>query len=175
MTATRLWVDYSDPNLHVVEGPVYSFFASADPNPSSVSAPDWATWPNTATPIEATVVDVGTNDVEVTFACVDPNVVFDPNPVVIPGGGGVAVTSALVDADTPNLDITMTAVDIGGVPGGIGPAAKGTMTLHVHADGCATYRQDAGGIAEHPEDIVVDCKLNLADYAAIAEDWLATY
>jgi len=162
----------SDPNFNVIEGPVYSFFTSSDFNPTSVSAPDWTTWPNAATPIAATVEDVGDAEVYITFSCDDPNLVFAPNPVSMPGGGGVAdPTYASIDYDSSNLTVTMTARDALN----IGPPAVGTMTLNVRGSGCQAYRQDKGGIAEYPEDIAIDCKIDMADLVLVAAEWLTTY
>ncbi len=176
-------VDYDgNPMLHVVEGPVYAFFAVPDPNPKSVSSPDWTTWPDEDVDIGATVEDVGDSDVTVTFTCEDdPNLVsFSPNPVVIAGGGGIAATTATIDYayndsyGSGDIEVTMTAKD----ELDIGLRATSTMMLNVYNDGCQAYRQNLAGAfenPEYPEDIAVDCKLDLADFAEIAADWLYDY
>jgi len=175
-------VDYdSDPNLHVVEGPVYSFSTSDDPYPSSVSSPGWSTWPNAAVPIEATVVDIGDSPVTVTFSCDDPNLLFDgenPKSVVIAGGGGIAATSASIDYDSPHLTVTITAED----EINEGVQATSTMAFRVFQSACQAARLDLDGIAENPEDLSLSgypdgssCTFDLQDFAELASSWLVDY
>ncbi len=175
-------VDYdSDPNLLMLEGPVYSFSTSDDPFPDSVSSPGWSTWPNAAVPIEATVVDLGDSDVTVTFSCDDPNLLFDgenPKSVVIAGGGGIASTSASIDYDSPHLTVTITAEDAINV----GVKATGTMAFRVFGNPCQAERLDRDGVALNPEDLVLSgypdassCTFDLEDFVRLASTWLVDY
>jgi hypothetical protein len=173
-----------DPNL--IQGPIYSFGALADPSPQSVDAgPNFATWPNQGVPVNATVSDGGVAPITVTFTSSDPNLTFSPNPVVISGGGVPAsqvtasTTATCAQGVAAPITVTATAEDSANP----GVTVSDTMTITVYASACQTARIAGNQAANYPEDIVVGdpyplgsgCIIDFADFAAIAAKWLDNY
>jgi hypothetical protein len=169
-----------EPNT--IEGPFYSFVGVADPAPAAIwftSAP-WATWPNEKVTFDVAVTDEGSSNVTVSFSADDPNVIFYdasdvvlyPAEVVIPAGGGTVTVKASVDYDViDDFTVTATAVD-GSNPGEPIITDPGQLVT-VYGNACQAARIGMG--LQPATDIMPNCVIDLADFAALAAEWLDDY
>ncbi len=132
-----------------------------------IDTPDTITWTNKPVQLNATITDIGSSAVTITWtSSQDPNTVFsdihaeDPTVTVnraFAASPYVTLTCSVKDAYNPSITNT------------------DTMVLRVYADACAAAR-GAGQAALYPMDIAgPDCVININDLATAVGDWLVDY
>ena len=152
---------YDEPNL--IEGHVYTFNATDDFPPTDVSAGvDMITWANEPVPLGGTYTDDGTSTVDITWTSSDPSAVFSPSNTV-------ANPTVTVDNAAGAVTLTFTVQDQ------VNDAVSDDMIVTVYANKCQAARVGAGLAAQYPLDVVVDCVIDLRDFAALAAIWLEDY
>lgn len=149
-----------DPNEFT--GPVWSFTTLAE---LAVEAgPNILTWLNGGT---ATVTLNGSVTYPDTLTDVVWSVISKPvGATVTFANASSAVTTASFDATGPYV-LKLWAQDAG-VP----LENEDTMEVQVFADACAAAKANPAGYIQPVHDSNDDCKVNLADFAAFAADWL---
>lgn len=163
-------VNYNDPNFPVVEGSVTPFDVTNNTPPSVViETPRTATWINEPIQLDSTLTDdhpeqvtylwtATVGGVEVT----EPNVVFLPNntvadpTVVVNYHSGPFTVAVTVDDGFNDPDTASVTHDCAE-----SPCQAATAVLHLND--------------VYVGDIVVDCKINLTDFASVAREWLTDY
>jgi hypothetical protein len=148
----------------VAEGVVTPFYVTANTPPSVViNTPRTATWINEPIQLDSTLTDDGTSVVTYQWTSDDPNAVFTPSATV-------ADPAVSVNWHTGPFTVKVT-VDDGFNP----PVSSGSIAMDCAVDACQAATAVINLDALHPGDIVVDCKGNLTDFAAIAGQWLTDY
>lgn len=155
-------VDYSDPNIPVLEGAVTPFDVTFNTPPSVVieTAPTM-TWINEPIPLDSTLTDDHPEQVTYLWTSDDPNALFLPSNTV-------ADPTVAVDYHAAQFTVTVTVDDGFNVP------ASASVTHDCAASPCQAA--DSLGFDDlYLGDIVGDCVIDLRDFAAIAREWLTDY
>jgi hypothetical protein len=156
-------------DANTIASPIWSFRTVSNDQPPTVviDTPDTITWTNKPVQLNATITDIGSSAVTITWtSSQDPNTVFsdihaeDPTVTVnraFAASPYVTLTCSVKDAYNPSITNT------------------DTMVLRVYADACAAAR-GAGQAALYPMDIAgPDCVININDLATAVGDWLVDY
>jgi len=174
-TGKYYWqVDTDNGGESIVTGDVFEFYVTNDLPPVDVRAGvDMITWANQPVQLGGTYVDDGTSPVDVTWSSDNAGAVFSPS-----NDGGVTSNdpnpTVTVDNAAGAVTLTFTVQD------GLNPAVSDDMIVTVYADPCQAARAGAGLGADYPGDLtgpdgIADCVINLADFAAVASEWLSNY
>ena len=139
------------------EGDVFSFNTTDNLPPVVDAGPGFITWVGRPITMNATVTDEATPILAWTAA---------------PNTDAVFANAAIEDATVTfsavgTYTLTLTAND------GFNAPVSDTATVNVYADACAAARD--GQNIRPVADIVVDCVININDFAAVASEWLRDY
>jgi hypothetical protein len=146
----------------VTDGLVTSFDVTANTPPSVViNTLPTATWINEPIQLNSTLTDDGISAVTYLWTSDVPNAVFLPS-------NSAANPTVAVENSGP-FTVTVTVND------GFNPPASASVRHVCEADPCQAAIAVIGLNANHPADIVADCKINLADFAELASAWLYDY
>ncbi len=158
-------VDYDDPETPIIEGDVFKFdVTDVLPPLVSITTQPTVTWVDEPVQLNTQQLQGAENVTYLwTSSLDDPNVVFlpsdtDPNPTVT------------VDYHAAQFTVTVTIDD----EFAFNPPHSATLELDCADNPCQAARSIGLGDA-YPGDIVVDCKVDLEDFAAIASEWLTDY
>lgn len=158
-------VDYGDPNIPVVAGMVTPFDVTDNTPPSvSIDTLPTATWIGEPIDLKITLNDNRPEEVTYLWTSDDPNAVFLPSEFA-------AEPSVVVDYHSGPFTVTVTVDDNSGV----NPTASASVTHDCAESPCQAATAVINLDEVYVGDIAVDCKIDLADFAALARGWLADY
>lgn len=158
-TASKYYwrVDTNNGALH--QGDWFSFTATTDTPPVVDAGPSFVTWIGAPTQLDATITDEGVHTPTLAWTSLPAAGIALSNPAA----EDPVVTASAVGTYT----LTLTADDQNNA------AVSDTITINVYTDACQAAR--TGMVTLYAADMVVDCKINLADLAVISGDWLVDY
>lgn len=158
LVGTYYWqVDTYNGASEVHEGDVFSFNATNDLPPVVDAGSGYITWIGEPVTMNATVTDEASPALTWTSAPIE-NVTFSD--------AGIE-DSSVTFAATGTYTLTLTAND------GFNPAVSDTVLVTVYADACSAARD---GTNNRPAtDILVDCIIDINDFAELASQWLVDY
>jgi hypothetical protein len=123
------------------------------------------TWINEPVTLIGSYDDDAQSTVTVTWTSSDPNAVFSPST-----DGGVTsndlIPTVSVDYAAGDVTLTLTVEDGAG-------SVSDEVIVEVYSDACEMTRQGAG--ITRRRDLNFDCKIDLADLASLATEWLVDY
>lgn len=147
----------------VIEGLILPFDVTKNTPPSvAITTPPTATWIDEPIQLEVDLNDDHPEQVTYQWTSDDPNAVFSPSDTV-------PDPTVTVNYHTGPFTVTVTVDD------GFNPVASASVGHDCADNPCQAAVAVIGLDAEHPADIVVDCKINLVDFAALASEWLTDY
>ena len=158
LVGTYYWqVDTSNGASTVQEGDVFSFNATNDLPPVVDAGLGFITWIGEPVSLNATVSDEASPTLTWTSVPAE-NVTFSDTGVEDP---------TVTFAATGTFTLTLTAND------GFNTPVSDTTVVTVYADACSAARD---GTNNRPAtDILVDCTIDINDFAELAADWLIDY
>lgn len=163
-------VDYSDPNIPVIEGDVTPFDVTDNTPPVIViDTPPTATWIDEPIQLNTTLTDDKPLEVSYLWTAEDAGVpITEPNVVFSPSNTDPDPT-VTIDYHSGPFTVTVTVDD------GLNPTASASVTHDCANSPCQAATAVINLDELYPGDIVVDCKIDLVDFAAIARQWLTDY
>lgn len=162
-------VDYSDPNIPVIEGDVTPFEVTNDTPPSIVieTAPT-VTWIGEPIQLDSTLTDDHPENVDYLWTAMSDGVSIDPNVVFSPSNT-VADPTVTVDYHSGPFTVIVTVYD------GFNPEASASVTHDCAESPCQAATAVLNLDDVYVGDIAVDCKIDLVDFAVMARQWLTDY
>ena len=151
-------------------GVVTPFNVTNDTPPSVViNTPPMATWINEPIQLDSTLTDDHPEQVSYLWTAVsggvaltEPNVVFSPSATV-------ADPTVTVNYHSGPFTVTVTVLD------GFNPPASASVTHDCAESPCQAATAVIHLNNVYTGDIAVDCKIDLTDFARIADEWLTDY
>ncbi|WP_146663462.1 PKD domain-containing protein [Anaerohalosphaera lusitana] len=158
-------VDYNDPNTaaEIVEGEVTPFIVTPNVPPTvAITTPPTATWINEPIDLQIELVDDTPSEVTYLWTSDDPNAIFEPSNTV-------AEPTVKVDYHSGPFTVTVTVDD------GFNDTDSASVTHDCAESPCQAATAVINLDEQYVGDIVTDCKIDLADFAALASGWLADF
>ncbi len=160
-----------DANNPVIEGLITPFEVTGNTPPSVViETKPTATWINEPVQLDSTLTDDGSSPVTYLWTAskdgvvlTEPNVVFSPSAMV-------ADPTVTVNYHSGPFTVMVTVDD-----GFNLPVSSGSVAMDCALNACQATTAVINLDVLHPGDAVLDCQLNLADFAVFARNWLDNY